>query len=167
MTWVVLLIAVLILAGLALLAIELLTPIFGLFLGMGLASMAGAVVLTFVKVSPTAGVVLTVVLLAAVPAYLYTLPRVLPRWSVTARFFLAGAPTDTTGTGTPEAAGLEALVGRTGTAETVLRPSGAVRIDGRRLVATAESGMIDRGAAVEVVRSSGMNIVVRVVPRDG
>ncbi|MBN2584268.1 MAG: hypothetical protein JXL80_14495 [Planctomycetes bacterium] len=167
MTWALALVAVLILAGLALLAIELLTPMFGLFLGMGLASLVGAVVLTFTNVSSAAGIIVALGLLVTVPVYLYLLPRTLPKLPFTARFFLAGAPTDTTGSGTPEAEGLKALVGKTGTAETVLRPSGAVRIDGRRLVATAESGMIDAGATVQVVRSSGMNLVVRVVQQDG
>lgn len=44
------------------------------------------------------------------------------------------------------------LVGATGVASTVLRPSGKVQIDGHTYDAIAEGGMIDRGATVRVVR---------------
>jgi membrane-bound serine protease (ClpP class) len=54
-------------------------------------------------------------------------------------------------------------VGATGEAITPLRPAGFVRIDGRRLDATAEGDLIDAGTPIEVV--SVREGLVRVRPR--
>ena len=48
-------------------------------------------------------------------------------------------------------------------AETTLRPSGAIRIDKKRVIATAETGFIEEGATVKIVKAVGMNVVVREV----
>jgi membrane-bound ClpP family serine protease len=53
------------------------------------------------------------------------------------------------------------LVGHTGVAETVLRPSGVAMFDGKRLDVVAESGMIERGSAITAVAVDGTRIVVR------
>lgn len=55
------------------------------------------------------------------------------------------------------------LVGRDGTAQTVLRPSGMAVIDGKRLDVVAESGMIAAGSAIKVIAVEGTRIVVRKV----
>jgi len=52
-------------------------------------------------------------------------------------------------------------VGRTGMAETLLRPSGAIRVDGKRIIALSESGIITKGQPVKVVRAGGSNVIVR------
>jgi membrane-bound serine protease (ClpP class) len=59
------------------------------------------------------------------------------------------------------------LLGREGVAETLLRPSGAVRIDDRRIIASAESGLIEKGTAVKVVRVTGNDVVVRRIDAQG
>ena len=64
-------------------------------------------------------------------------------------------------TGTPDADAMSSLIGKIGVAETILRPTGAVRIEGRRVTAAAESGIIDKGAAVKVVSTDGTSVVVR------
>ncbi len=55
----------------------------------------------------------------------------------------------------------KALVGREGVAHSTLRPSGIVMIDGERLDAMAETGMIDEGKRVRVLRTQGYQVVVR------
>lgn len=55
------------------------------------------------------------------------------------------------------------LVGKTGTAETDLRPSGAARIEGQRVNVTSEGQMIDKGAEIKVVSVQGFRILVRPV----
>lgn len=57
---------------------------------------------------------------------------------------------------------LNALVGLEGVTETALRPVGTVRIDGRRLDALAESGVIDAGAPVVVVSVYDNQVKVRL-----
>lgn len=53
------------------------------------------------------------------------------------------------------------LVGKLGVAQSLLRPSGSALIDGKRLDVVAESGMIERGCAVQVVAVDGTRIIVR------
>jgi len=64
--------------------------------------------------------------------------------------------------GTTHEGGYEELLGQDGTAETTLRPSGKARIVGRKWDVLAESGMIDKGTPVKVVKIEGTRIVVRV-----
>jgi membrane-bound serine protease (ClpP class) len=55
------------------------------------------------------------------------------------------------------------LTGKTGTADTMLRPSGKVRIDDKMYDAMSEFGYIDKGVAIRVTRSeSGQVYVVKV-----
>ena len=53
------------------------------------------------------------------------------------------------------------LAGRQGTAFTVLRPSGKVEIDGEVYDATAESGFIEKGEKVEVVKFETAQLFVK------
>ncbi|RMH42715.1 MAG: hypothetical protein D6689_07365 [Deltaproteobacteria bacterium] len=60
----------------------------------------------------------------------------------------------------------EALVGAVGTAATDLRPAGKVAIAGKRYDARAETGYIEAGTPVQVVRRESFYVVVRP-RRDG
>jgi membrane-bound serine protease (ClpP class) len=55
------------------------------------------------------------------------------------------------------------LVGLRGLAETDLRPSGYIRIDGKRHDVVAARGFIQQGTEVEVSEVHGMRIVVREI----
>jgi membrane-bound ClpP family serine protease len=57
---------------------------------------------------------------------------------------------------------LEHLVGRFGRALTVMRPTGLVDFDGRRLEGMSEEGMIPAGALVRAVQARGGRLVVRL-----
>jgi membrane-bound serine protease (ClpP class) len=64
----------------------------------------------------------------------------------------------------PESAvGDRSLIGATGTAETVLRPAGKATINGRLLNVVSEGSFIPAGRRVEVVQTTGKNVVVREV----
>jgi membrane-bound serine protease (ClpP class) len=158
-------IVLLILAGLVFILFELLTPTFGPLAVLGLASLAGAGYFAF-QVSSLAGIGVTVGMLLGVPVYIVLLVKYLPHTPLGRTLFLAQAPS-ADAAATPEAPKLDSLVGHVGVAETVLRPSGAVRVDGQRVVAVAESGMIEKGEAVEVIATSGMNVVVRKATAGG
>jgi len=65
-------------------------------------------------------------------------------------------------TGVAHASGdLDRLVARSALALTPLRPSGMVELEGRRLEAVAEEGLIAAGSAVRVVRVRSGRLVVR------
>ena len=56
-----------------------------------------------------------------------------------------------------------ALLNRTGTALTNLRPSGMALIDGHRVDVVTEGGMIEQGVTVKVIAVEGMRTVVRAI----
>jgi membrane-bound ClpP family serine protease len=55
------------------------------------------------------------------------------------------------------------LLHQTGTAYTILRPSGTALINGRRVDVVTEGGLIERGAPVKVVAIEGLRVVVRAL----
>jgi len=150
----------LIFAALVLLLLEILTPSFGVLAAMAIAALAAAVYFGF-TIHSTLGVVMILAMLVGIPVYLVYLVKVLPKTPLGRRLFLRNRKASP-GEGTPEAVHLLALVGKTGTAETLLRPSGSVRIDGQRVDAIAESGMIEKDTPVKVIRARGTDVIVRV-----
>ncbi len=162
MTTTIALIAGLILVAMLLYLFELLTPSFGVMTASGSVALAGAIWLCFDRISTAAGVVMIVVFLFAVPVYFVLMVKLLPRTSAGRKLFLKKTGDDTAA-GTPEAGENKELIGKTGTVETQLHPSGAVRIEGHRVIALAESGIIEKGRDVRVIGVSGSDIVVREV----
>lgn len=57
----------------------------------------------------------------------------------------------------------ETLIGKTGTAETVLRPSGKVMIDGKLYDASTRGDYIQKGQTIEVVSEDGPSLKVKMV----
>ena len=155
------LILVLLVGALVLFAAEICTPTFGLLAVAAVGCLVGAVYLCF-TISPVLGVVAIVALVFLIPAYLWAMIKYLPRTAL-GRLLQLRAQSKDPGEGTPDATELEALLGRTAVAETTLRPSGAIRIDEKRVIATAETGFIKEGATVKIIKAVGMNVVVREV----
>lgn len=155
------LILVLLVGALVLFAAEICTPTFGLLAVAGVGCLVGAVYLCF-TISPALGVVAVVALVFLIPAYLWAMIKYLPRTAL-GRILQLRAQSKDPGEGTPDATELEALLGRTAVAETTLRPSGAIRVDERRVIARAETGFIEKGATVKIIKAVGMNVVVREV----
>lgn len=57
----------------------------------------------------------------------------------------------------------EPLIGKKGTAETVLRPSGKISIDGKFYDAYTRGDYIEKGQAVEVISDEGSSLKVKIV----
>jgi membrane-bound ClpP family serine protease len=106
------------------------------------------------------GLVMTILTAVGLAVFTVATVKILPRTFLGRRLHL-GRDALAPGEGTPEAQMLAHLVGRTTVTETVLRPSGAVRIDGKRIVAQSESGMIERGVKVKIIGAAGSHVVVR------
>ena len=62
---------------------------------------------------------------------------------------------------TPQIRGLQALVGKTGTATSVMLPSGACEIEGRTLGAMSEGMAIEAGTPIRVIKVRGNTVIVR------
>ena len=154
-------IILLVLAAMAFILAEILTPFFGLMATLALLAGAAAVYLCF-GVSSAAGLAGLVLLAIGLPVYAVVLVKLLPRTPLGRRVLLT-PESRPPGEATPTAGRLAALVGKQGVAETVLRPAGMIRIDGRRIEAQAESQHIQAGARIRVVRAEGNFVVVRTV----
>lgn len=145
--------------GLVLLLVEVFVPGFGVFGIAGLVAIAAAVM--FMAPTPAHGLRLLLsglagTVLTAVILFRSGKGRVLWR-----RLTLAEALTDEKGY-TAQAYPVD-LVGRQGTALTVLRPAGTALIDGRRWDVVTDGAMVPKGAPVVVVEVSGNRIVVSPV----
>jgi membrane-bound serine protease (ClpP class) len=157
----ILIIVLLVLGGLVMIAAELMTPTFGLLAALAAGLLIWAVYLAF-TLGAIPGFAATAGLAVIVPLYLRWAMRMLQNTKFGRKMSLWRG-LDKPGSGTPEGQSLAGLVGRETVAETILRPSGAIRVDGRRIVAVAESGFIDKGRRVRILRASGTDVIVRAV----
>jgi membrane-bound serine protease (ClpP class) len=155
-------IVVLIVASMAMVLLEMLSPSFGIFTGLGLLAMAGAAWTAFAYVSSAVGWVLVVATFLIIPTYFVLLTKVLPNLPGGRRLFLSPRRQATDDKPT-DVEGERKLIGHTGIAETPLRPSGMIRIEGRRRPALSERGTVGKGARVKVIGNDGINLIVREV----
>lgn len=157
-------IVVLLLTAMVLIVAEICTPFFAMLATLAIIAAGVAVYLAW-AIHPLFGLVLGVVTIVGLPIYAIAAVRILPRTILGRKLYLRRAVAPP-GEATPEAETLSDLVGRRTTAETLLRPSGMIRIDGRRIVAQSESGLIEKGEEVTIVSAAGSHVVVRQVRRD-
>jgi len=153
----------LLLAAMMLIVAEFFIPVMGIVAIAAVLAIAGAVTLAFMH-DGTAGTLLLLGVLVFFPIYIALLIRALPNSPLGKRAFLKQAEA---GRLTPEQESLAQLVGQEGVAETPLRLSGAVRVNGKRYQAMAESDHIDAGKTVRVLRFDGMDLIVAPVEPNG
>ncbi len=157
-TW---MIIALLIAAAVMFALEICTPTFGLLAIAGVGCMGIAVFYGF-SVNMIVGLLVLVGCLIGTPAYLYFLVRWLPNTPLGKKMFLRDAP-DATNAATPEVAELAKLIGCQGETVSLLRPAGAVRVDGERVIARAEQGMIAIGRTVKIIRVDDTEVIVREI----
>lgn len=148
-------VSTLIVAGLLLLALEIILP--GLVAGIaGLVCLAAGVVLAYRELGAPGGHVVLALTGGLLVAGFFIWLRFFPRSRLGMRFVSQGTVGDI-GTEKPE------LLDQTGTALTTLRPSGTALIGGRRVDVVTEGLMVERGSPVRVVAVEGMRVVVREI----
>jgi len=144
--------AVLSVLGVLLLVAELFIPSGGLIAVLAGIATVGAVIAYFLHDS-TLGFASLVAYAILIPIAAVFFFKVVLNSSIGRRMILDSDVTTGSGrlpaTESGEDDSLRVLIGRTGRAETALRPVGVVRIEGRRLNAIAEAGLID--AATDIV----------------
>ncbi len=149
-------IVVLFVVGFVLLAFEVFVP--GAILGIiGGLALLGGVVLAFLEYGSTGGCTALAVGAALGALMLFVEFWLLPRTPWGKRMFLHAA---VEGTSQPPPAESAAVMGRTGEAVTPLSPSGHVLIDGRRYEAFSRSGLVAKGAQVQVVGLDNFRLIV-------
>lgn len=151
----------LILAAMVLAILEICTPSFGILALGGFAALVASLVLSF-RYAMWFGWLMTVLAIVFTPVYIAFLIRLFPKTPLGKRLFLAKAESGQ-GEATPEEDKFETMLGKSGTADTLLRPAGMVIIDNQRIPARAERGMIEKGTPVRVINHDSMNVIVEAV----
>ena len=151
----------LILVSMVLILFDFLTGTLGLLATVALAALIGAIWLGFTQ-SAGLGIVVLAVVVLGMPVYVIMLIKFLPRTRWGSKLFVPKVP-PSSGSGTPSAVDFPALVGKTGLADTLLRPAGFVRVEGLRVQARAEMGFIEKDSAITVVSAKGFDVVVRKI----
>jgi membrane-bound serine protease (ClpP class) len=158
--WIVLAIFLFLLCAVLLVA-EVFVPSFGLITLCSLAALTGGIAIFF-KLSPTAGWIGVIVAVVMIPAVLVFAYKVLPKTSF-GKTVLLDMPKRQKGEGIPDAEQLKALLGRKAVVITPLRPVGMCDFSGTRLECVAESGYVEKGKNVVVIKVEGTQLTVRQV----
>lgn len=155
-------IALLVLA-LALVAAELFVPSHGVLTIFAFFAAFGSVFFAY-HFSPGMALFFVILVLIASPIVFYWAIKLYPTTTVGKRVLLT-PPGQAGGTAgfNDESARLEQMVGQQGTAMSLLRPSGSIEIAGRRIDAISESDIIQPGTPVEVIKVSGLKVIVKAL----
>jgi len=140
---------------------EVLIPSAGVLSICATACLVGGVWLFF-RHSATAGWIGVVVAVLMVPSLLVVAYRVLPSTRFGRQVLLA-PPVRDRGDAISDTAELLKLPGRTGHVLTPMRPVGMCAFTGRKIECVAESGYVEKGKTVRVIRVDGTQVTVRIV----
>ncbi len=162
MTSTLILIIILYLAAMFLILVEICTPTFGMIGLLAVGAAGWAFWLGYTEINELVGVVMLIASLIVLPIYTIAAVKILPNTRLGSLLILKRRIAEP-GEGTPEADELTRLIGRTAPADSTLRPSGTIRIDNKRIVAQAQSGMIEQGTQVKIISAAGNRVIVRKV----
>ena len=97
-----------------------------------------------------------------VPGVLIIAYRILPKTRF-GRNITLSPPERQKGDGIPDTPRLNEMIGAIGTVITPLRPVGMCNFSGQRLECVAESGYVDRGKKVKVIKTESTQLTVRLI----
>ena len=160
-------------AGLAAIIIEFFVPAAGIIGVLGLGSIVGGIVVAYREYGTLIGSIYLISAAIVTPAVVIVYFKMFPR-SVVGKWLILGHKSGAgenktegnanidiedpeTGSGSP----FEALVGKSGTSISSLRPAGTVRIDGKKYSVVTGGEFIDSGRDVIVTRVRGNRIHVK------
>jgi membrane-bound serine protease (ClpP class) len=148
-------IIILICLGLLFLGIEFIVPggVIGVIGGI---CMFAAVVVTFLEHGPMMGFIMGLFAVAVSLTSLVLWMKYFHKSRVGKAFMLESEVK-----GTAAFQEKQHLLGKKGVARNDLHPTGTAVIEGQKVDVVAETGLIDKGAAVEVVKVQGMTVFVR------
>lgn len=156
-------------AGIAILAAEVFIPSGGVLFCVTLITLVASVSFAYAawwKSSPQAFWAFCGLLLALVPITLVGAFTVLPRTRFGKSIMLEAPDLEALTPFAKESSRLAELVGRQGTAQTLLNPGGMVLVDGERWHAFTDGLLIDPGTKIEVAEVRGARLLVRPVTRE-
>ncbi|MCK6448029.1 MAG: hypothetical protein L6Q99_16675 [Planctomycetes bacterium] len=142
--------------GLAFIVAEILFPSFGVLAVLATASIVGSVAVAFV-LSTTTGMWFLVAVALLVPATIMLGFKVFPKTPMGKALINPGLSFDSQKSYDARDA---ALLGKEGVAESMLRPAGVARLDGRRVDVMTRGEMIQAGERVRVLEVEANRVVV-------
>lgn len=149
--------------GLMLMAAELLLPVGGVLLVLGVGGLIAGVAMLF-NYDMTQGIITLLVLVVALPIGGPVLLHYWPHTLLGRRLVLPpGEDDDTTVASMPVNLELEQLRGHYGRTVSALRPSGVTEFDGRRVDTLSEGPMIEAGRWVRCIDVRAGKVIVRQV----
>ena len=156
---------ILLTVGLALILLEVFVPSSGVLGVLAGLSVVAAIIVAFMQ-GPYVGLAIVSTTVVALPAVVALALRIWPSTSIGRRILLGVPKAEELLPDDEVTQRLKSLVGKQGVAQSLMLPSGAIRIDGRTYDATAAGVAIEPGTAVRVVEVHGARIVVRPIEED-
>ena len=151
---------VLLVAGLLLVMLEVFVPSGGVIGFLSAAAILAAVITAFYNRGFETGLMFLLVTALAVPVVLAAAFRYWPQTPIGRRILL-GVPTEEEVLpDTPQLRMLRTLVGKIGTAKSLMLPSGAVTVEGVTVDAVSDGEPIEAGQRVRVTQVHGNRVVV-------
>jgi membrane-bound ClpP family serine protease len=158
--------ALLLVVGLILAVGEIFIPSVGVLGFLSMASMLAAISLAFYTHGVGMGLLFLALTAVAGPSTLVVALRVWPKTAMGRRLLLDVPRGDDVLPDTPLRRTLRGLVGKTGTAGTLMLPSGVISIEGHTVDAVSEGPPIEPGTRVRVLDVHGNRVLVRPVAPD-
>ncbi len=149
------------LASAALIIAEVFVPSGGLITLCAIGCLTGGVAIFFSR-SAAAGWTGIGIALVMIPSVLVGAYKVFPKTRFGKRVLLA-PPVRKEGEAIPDTEELKGLLGAVGTVTTTMRPVGMCDFSGKRLECVAESGYVEKGSRVKVIRVESTQVTVRVI----
>ncbi len=149
------------LACAALIVAEVFVPSGGLISICAMACLIGGVAIFF-HYSTIAGIVGVGVALVMIPSVLIIAYKIFPKTRFGKSVTLT-PPKRQQGDAVPDTPELKDMLGAVGVVISPLRPVGMCDFSGQRIECVAESGYVDKGKKVEVIRVQSTQLTVRVI----
>jgi len=143
---------------------EVFVPSGGLISVCALACLIGGVVIFFQN-STAAGWIGVAIAFVMIPSVLVTAYKIFPKTRFGKSVTLT-PPQRQRGDAVADTAELKRLLGAVGVVLTPLRPVGTCDFSGQRVECVAESGYVDKGKKVQVIRVQGTQLTVRVIEQE-
>lgn len=151
--------AVILIAGLVFLIIEMFSPGFGVSGAIGLVLLVLGIFIT--ASSPFEALVMFIILLAILGVALTVILHSARRGRLSKTLILNESLKKESGYSSTE--DLQCFVGKEGIAQTVLRPAGTAEFDGIKLDVVTEGEYIKENTKVKVIQALGRRIVVKAI----
>ncbi|MBN2020268.1 MAG: hypothetical protein JW749_08590 [Sedimentisphaerales bacterium] len=145
----------------ALIVAEVFVPSGGLITICALACLAGGITIFF-RHSTSAGLAGIGIAIVMIPSVLVGAYKVFPHTRFGKKVLLA-PPHREPGEAIADSKELQELLGAVGTVITTMRPVGMCDFSGKRLECVAESGYVDKGKQVKVIKVESTQLTVRVI----